>query len=216
MDLTAQQIDLLVDEALKHSDQQAPDLVNAAKVLVQAHDLVPDGPSLEIGTRHGGSAFLFLNLLLLIYDGMPPQFFTVDPYGNKPYQDASSNAFCNYGRLEQAEMKTLLLPFHAHAHFQLRSSDFLQALRGRPYWLRGKQRCFGERDMAFAFLDGDHDAESIRSDLHYLWGWWMHPKGLVLIDNVDKDPKTIPMLESSFAFERSATGIQATVTGRKT
>lgn len=219
MNLNPEQLDLLVEEALKHSDQDKANLINCAKTFIKAHELVPWGPSLEIGSRRGGSAFLFLSLLALNYavDGRP-LLFTVDPYGNKPYEDGDPCPvkFNAYGTPEEMAMKTLLLPFGNHTHFRLRGGDFLQALRGRPYWHQGRPACFGSRDLSFAFLDGDHDATIIRDDLHYLWQSWMSPKGLVLVDNVNKDPRTLPILESNYVFERSTTGIQAMVTGRKT
>src|SRR6185369_7825183 len=109
--------------AAQYSDGDADKLTKLGHILSLAHILSPGGPSLEIGTRCGGSALLSLQILDLMYGPFPPPpLFTVDPYGWKPYQtgDAGVIPGC-YGDQEYLTAKRLLAPFPNHAHFLMAS-----------------------------------------------------------------------------------------------
>jgi hypothetical protein len=228
----------LVVKAIPHSDQKPEDLLFAAQVFVAAHHVQPGRLSIEVGSRSGGSAYLFLLLIQALYEGpLYPTLFTVDPYGRKPYAEYGQEATMLYGDDHYVAMKKLLAPFANHAHFLLDSREFFARLGGARFW-----RDLGRRDEkywtaegvvgdpSFVFLDGDHSMEGIAADLTAIFGEkalqgtphgetaWRNPAGgpAVLIDNVvHKDPRVLPMLERDWDMTLSPSKIQAVVRGRK-
>lgn len=212
-------------EAGPHTDQCVDGLVHCASTFVRAHHLFPGGTSVEIGTRNGGSALLFLRLLSLVYKHWhPPLLLTCDPYGGKPYAEglqAEGQPLAQpYWDENYLAMKKLLSPFANHAHFLMSSHEFLAKVPDATYWYQGMECQFGSR-TAFVFLDGEHEAESVLTDLNLIFDLW-HP-GLVVVDNVTMDQKLLPRIEANFVIE-SKTGNLGTgnwgdrivVTGRKT
>ena len=192
-------ISFLVASSREHSDQDLASLNFLTATFLAAHGAAPDGLSLEVGTRQGGSAWLFLRLLRLMYgsgDGIAPPLFTVDPYGGKPYAggDGAEATAGLYGPADCQQMKRLLLDFPNHQHFLLTGTAFLR-LAAERYWRNGKSIEFRE-SITFALLDGDHSAEAIKDELHALFTWgWMKPGGLVAVDDTHKDPKTAAVLQ---------------------
>lgn len=196
------------------------------EAFVEAHRAAPGGLSLEVGTRQGGSALLFLTLLNRIYEGgIKPCLFTVDPYGYKPYDSGIPGVEPApiYGDPDYLEMKQHLAPFAFHSHFKIESLDFFDRMYNCTYWHPGEEIyksktqegdfALGQRsrmgNLTFCLLDGDHNYRTIASELGHLWGGrnaltgsrinpWMNPKGTVCVDNIDCDPKTKPFIEANF------------------
>ena len=188
--------------------------------FVEAHKRVPGGMSLEVGSRRGGSALLFLKMLERLYPDprTRPMLFTVDPYGGKPYVGGKpgDKEIGIYDTDEYVAMKRLLKDYPNHAHFMMASLDFLDMAQGARHWQDGNERRLGHPaeggGLAFALLDGEHSADTIDSELGALWGTdggpgsWMHPSGIVCVDNTDTDPETRPMIEADYIAEFGTDG----------
>ncbi len=203
----------LATEAAAHSDSTPDELAFFARAFVDAHagdpqSGRPGGPSLEIGTRAGGSAWLFCRLLTALYgQGKEPPLVSVDPYGNKPYPDGQRVWTDNdYGDGHYTAMRILLADQPHHVHFRLTSQAFLTRLLGIPLWQRGVP--VGMTRFQFALLDGQHDAETITNEVATL-EHHMAPGGVLLVDNIDLDPRTVPTLAQRWQFEFDGTGKRA-------
>lgn len=190
--------------AMAYSDQQSAELLHCAKVFQKAHESAPGGFSLEIGTRCGGSAVLFLKLIEVLYAAEArPMLLTVDPYGLKPYLERPGDVddvWRPYADVHYLQAKKVLAPYPNHAHFLMESGAFLRQLAGLEIWERGVKRTV-HGAITFAFLDGNHDTGTVTDELERLWSGWMNPKGTVLIDNVDKDPGLLPALEKTWTID---------------
>lgn len=187
----------LVERAYPHSDMRYEELRFLADTFLAAHKAAPGGLSIEVGTRHGGSAYLML-LLLERHCYEPherPMLFTVDPYGDKPYMGGDVSGLQLYGNADYLQSKRLLAPFANHAHWYCEGRDFLDRawVRGETYWWRGQ--CLPIGNFTFVLLDGDHDAKTVcyeaRAALSLL-----APAGAILVDNVDKDPFLLSDLQA--------------------
>jgi hypothetical protein len=175
-----------------------PDRIDAwVRQFVEAHQRFPGGLSLEIGTWKGGTALVLCEVLELLYHARSrPMLFTVDPYGDKPYDGGDSTEKpALFGNTDYVGMKDLLAPYPHHAHFYQTSTQFLQTVAGTGiYWWRGQARKIHQ--FTFALVDGEHSAAAIGAELAQLLPH-MAPGGVVIVDNVDNDPETIPQLRHS-------------------
>ncbi len=210
-----------------YSDMTEEKLAAIRKLFVQAHKALPGGLSLEVGTRRGGSARMFLLTLEELYPNYRerPFLFTVDPYGSKPYPTAGKEDVPMYNQGDFIAMKQLLAKCEQHSHFLMRSTDFLERMIDCPYWHPSavyKDEA-GEHDLGvkkfmsevcFALLDGDHTAATIEEELALLYGMpWMSKGSIVVVDNFVDDPETKPMLARK--YDATFHGDYAVVRGRK-
>jgi hypothetical protein len=93
-------------------------------------------------------------------------------------------------------------------------------MAGCPYWVPGAKPFItpnqpGEfqlgiekrmGNLTFCLLDGDHSSKAILSELSALWnGGWMHPAGIVCVDNIDCDPRTAPGIRELYNAELGPT-----------
>jgi len=167
-----------INDIAPHSDITPKTLAAYAEVFRKAHERTPDGLSLEVGTRSGGSALMWLQLLDELYQ-TPPFLFTVDPYGTKPYMgygmDYSDDRF--------VQMKQLLASYPNHAHFRLTSLDFLEGVAGRPFWVKAQERLI--TGFSFVFLDGDHSYAYVKKEIQAVRKF-MRDGATILIDNADQ------------------------------
>jgi len=95
------------------TDMPAEQLKAVGELFVEAHAAAPNGLSIEVGTRRGGSALYFLHLLEKLYGtNEKPDLFTIDPYGFKPYENGIPGTvkLPLYGEAEYLAMKALLAP----------------------------------------------------------------------------------------------------------
>ena len=178
---------LLVAPERALSDQQDEGFVALACWFHEAHRQAPGGLSIEIGTRHGGSAWLCLKILETRYPdpALRPALFTVDPYGGKPYYGGDGVFWDIYGDADYTRAKNLLAGFPNHAHFLLTGESFFGTLLGATYWRNAREHTIDQ--LTFVFLDGDHDARTVIKELTVAWDT-LAPGGIILIDNVDKAP----------------------------
>lgn len=221
----------VIQRADRYSDRGVEGLTAFAHAFIQAHRTNPGSLSVEVGTRNGGSALMFLQLIHAMYPEYPPCLFTVDPYGFKPYNGGDINGAPIYGDSNYLEMKRNLAEYANHVHFHMKSFDFFTRIHGLEYWRPGKFSApvmnvadsstvyvpVGEAskvaEIGFCLLDGEHDMATIDHELGLLFGGLMAHKGVVVVDNVDTDSKTRPMLEKWMKCEFSANGQWAVVRG---
>lgn len=188
-----------VEIAQAYSDQDPRCLARLAELFIEAHHAAPGGVSIEFGTRKGGSAVLFLQLLLRLYPELQPMLFTVDPYGLKSY-DGGDCVVANglYGDDEYLAAKAVLRGYPNHAHFLMESSLFLTRMWGLRFYRDGRLHLL--KDASFIFHDADHSWRAIIEDVDAVGfgASWIDPRGLVVVDNVHADPKTAALLQRQY------------------
>jgi predicted O-methyltransferase YrrM len=150
--------------------------------LTASQELPEDYIFLETGTRAGGSA---LAILQAIKDsGKDRWFFTVDPYGMKPYKTGEVTAnTLDYGEDHYRSAMKALADYAydnrlLHSHFRMKSLDWMRGFDTSEFWYAGKllQPKFG-----FAYLDGDHDSGTV--DGEYKWLTAHSPECMVVVDD---------------------------------
>ena len=168
----------LVKLTKKYSDSKGDDamLFNLAEYLLKTPKVTSQPPFLEIGTRRGGSALLMLKIIEKKFPHSV--LMTIDPYGDKPYDDKP----WKYGSKFYKEMKRLLSPFGNHIHYHMTSADFIKILDKINYWYDGKKRNFS--NISFAFLDGSHIPKTVKMEFNNLFPRLIH-RGYMIVDNTD-------------------------------
>lgn len=121
------------------SDRGIEGLTAWADAFTAAHERAPGGLTIEIGTRVGGSAFLWAVLLDEMYEGKPPPLWTVDPYGSKPYVGGDGPPAPIYDIEMYSTMKQNMLVVKNHSHWLMTSQDFFARLSGVSYWWPGER-----------------------------------------------------------------------------
>lgn len=210
------EISSILDTTTPFSDRGRVGLEAWAREFVGAHQRVPGGLTIEIGTRVGGSAALWALLSDRLYGpGKAPPLWTIDPYGSKPYEggDVGREPAPIYDSAMYAAMKDNLKNVAFHAHWLMTSDDFFRRMAGVSYWQPGErthevvdirtggklalpigeERRAGPRTVAFALVDGAHTEAAIVADFKNAADW-LAPGGTVVVDNTDTDPKTLPVL----------------------
>lgn len=186
-----------------------------AQEFCDAHQRAPGGLSIEVGTRMGGSACVFAELLWASYSGVDvPLLWTVDPYGSKPYVGGDTTEAPIYDDAIYLAMKFNLKTVPFHTHWLMESVDFFSRIAGMPYWRPGagrwtgqdvvsgaaiqmpigERRLAGKESATFILLDGEHSAEAIGRDVGMAL-FWLKPGGAIVVDNCDTDPDTVRMLD---------------------
>ncbi len=172
-----------VIEEFKHYSDHEPGLdFLYEKVLEKAKSLPENIPFVEIGTRRGGSALIFLTAIKNSKIQRP--LYTIDPYGSRPFQDGDmgfrTGTVDNYYR---DAMKLLSIYCSMHnlfwTHFRITSFDFMKIYEQINIWWdeRVLRNPFG-----FVYLDGEHNENTVAKELD----WFeprMHEKGLIIIDD---------------------------------
>lgn len=198
------------------SDRGHDGLLAWGRLLIEAHQRAPQGLTIEVGSRLGGSAVLFGALLEAMYgvDDCPP-LWTVDPYGSKPYEGGDTGAAGPpiYDADVYAAAKHNLVEAHMHSHWMMESREFFRRLDGLSYWRAGEKtmRCLdtatgkalerrigeahtaGRGSASFILLDGEHSAYAIANDFRAA-ALWLKPSGCIVVDNLKTDPKSVDLL----------------------
>lgn len=189
-------VDEIVQDARDFSFSDPARIKAWANLFLRAHQTAPGGLSVEVGTWKGGTALVFLELLEELYHArVRPMLFTVDPYGQKPYDGGDAPATSGlYGPADYALAKAVLQFYPNHAHFHLEALEFVSSLVGRSYWHGATQRVIGE--FSFVLLDGQHDAASIAAEVSE-FGRTLKAGGVLIVDNVDNDPESVEVLKHS-------------------
>ncbi len=135
--------------------------------LAASQRLPEDYIFIETGTRSGGSA---LAILQAIKDsGKTRWFFTIDPYGMKPYNVGESTTVLDYGEDHYRRAMKVLADFAfenklLHSHFRMKSLDWMHSFDQSEFWYNGERM---QPKFGFAYLDGDHDSATVMGE--YAW-----------------------------------------------
>lgn len=152
---------------------------NVAKLV--SEQVPEDCIFMETGTRAGGSA---LAILQAIKDsGKNRWLFTLDPYGDKPYNVGNAVTQLWYGEeFYRTAMKVLAdYAFDnklLHAHFRMKSLDWMNTFSTTEYWYEATQQ---NPKFGFAYLDGDHDTKTVEAE--YAWLKERSPGIAVIVDD---------------------------------
>ncbi len=187
---------MTLDEAMNLSDHRGGLDFLYEKVLALAKDLPEQVPFLEVGTRAGGSALVFLHAILASGKTQRPMI-TVDPYGNKGYWVADEHKDTLYGEEFYWQAMVALSLFAQehklfHVHYRMRSLDFAAIWPYIPLWHNGEQVpvTFG-----FVYLDGEHIDKTVARELYFAMVH-LHIGGLIVIDDsehvIDSTLEPIP------------------------
>lgn len=127
----------------------------------KTHDV--EGDIIEIGTADGNSAKVIL-------DNMNGNkwFFTVDPYGNKPYKQANEMT-TRYNYNDELYRKTIAELYQRacdknYTHWKIESLDFMKYYPKISFWSNGRKR---KPIFSFIYLDGDHDTETVKKEFEW-------------------------------------------------
>ena len=151
-----------VSQCSRESDTRPEFLLELARCVMLAPQGKEAPPFLEIGTRCGGSALLMLKVIGRVYGTLgirPPQVFTVDPYGSRPYEGEPHI----YDERHYGRMKKNLAPYPNHIHYMMDSELFLRQLNDMYLWNDGTKRGFHE--FSLVYLDGSHDPAIVWSEI---------------------------------------------------
>lgn len=187
-------LDTIVRSAIIHSDDKKIDLLNVVKYAAQSPHRKMQPPFLEIGTRAGGSAFALLKVIEKFFANTAT-LITVDPYGDKPYDDKP----WLYGDQFYVKMKKLLASYTNHIHYYMTSGNFIFAIKRLTFWRHGKKCDFTK--FSFVYLDGSHQPQAVRFEIESLF-----PKiishGYLVVDNTDYYNGAIQRYLSRYAKKR--------------
>lgn len=145
----------------------------------------PELQVVEIGTRKGGSAMLFQEIIM----GENPHRFlhTIDPYGGKPYTNGEEvvGGLYNDDLYEQ-----MILDLGARrqqwTHWKMRSLDWIKMYPNIEFWAGGRHL---KDEFCFVYLDGDHADLTVKAELDF---FLPRTTGYILVDNADKiHPETM-------------------------
>lgn len=183
----------MLEAARRHSDHSAGLGRLAEEALSIAKTLPPGLPFLEIGTRAGGSALLFLDAIR--ESGVPRPLITVDPYG-KPYLSGPGEhltpgapttiGYPPTGEECYREAQAMLSSFareHGliHIHYRMTSESFFRLWDSESLWINGKE--INSNPFGLVYLDGEHTPEAVGRELTWARER-LHGAGLIVIDDV--------------------------------
>ncbi|QGH73311.1 MAG: methyltransferase [Siphoviridae sp. cttb18] len=153
--------------------------------LEETLKVLPDLPIVEIGTAGGTTAFYALECLKKNNDKR--WFFTIDPYGDKPYQAGGSilDSAMGYNDKLYAEMMKKLYSFAyenelSYLHWKLTSLDFMKIFPQIEFWSSEWVKL--KPKFAWAFLDGDHSWNPVKEEFDFFYNH-MPKGGVICIDD---------------------------------
>lgn len=120
----------------------------------------------DVGSRKGGSSLALLEAVRTSWK-LGRWVFSIDPYGDKPYNGGESL----YGE-EQCRLMHFATSLYAiqhklnFQHWRLTSLDYIRIIDTIGFWDAGKPL---ERQYGFVILDGDHDADTVSAEYNYFW-----------------------------------------------
>lgn len=148
--------------------------------LSETLKVLPGLPIVEIGTDGGTTAFWAMKALKDNNDKR--WFFTIDPYGDKPYK-AGDSLMGKEMKYNDAHYRGTLGAIKKyvsehdlnHCHWKLTSLDWMKIWPQIEFWADGE---VVKDRFAFAFLDGDHNWNPVYDE--FKWFYERMPKGGVI------------------------------------
>lgn len=149
-------------------------------ILLETLKRLPDLPVVEIGTDGGTTAIWAMRALKENNDKR--WFFTIDPYGDKPYKagDSLGGKEMNYNDKHYMDVIPTLYRYAKESslnylHWKLLSLDWMKIFPQVAFWSDGSVI---KPQFAFAFLDGDHNWDPVAEE--FLWFYERMPSGGVI------------------------------------
>jgi len=151
------------------------DTVNEVVEKFPHHSIV------EIGTDGGTTAFWALKAM----KNFKGWFFTIDPYGDKPYKAGSDVQGSNMGYNDKHYMNTIPTIYKMaqekginYLHWKLTSLDWMKIWDEIEFWNDGGK----EVKFSMAYLDGDHAWDPVMDEFKFFYD--RIPKGgYIVIDD---------------------------------
>jgi len=146
----------------------------------------PEIVFLEIGTSKGTSGIRFLTGINK--SGVKRWFFSIDPYGNKPYRVTGEvRTQTNYG--EEWYRKTMVMLNNyalenelLYCHWRILDTDFMEFFPKMEFWYGGKR--IKDIQYGFIYLDGEHITESVLNEFRWFYER-MPAGGMIVIDDIN-------------------------------
>lgn len=158
----------------------------------------------EIGTSTGSSA---LRTLKGIHkSGVKRWFFTIDPYGDKPYRDQAHISISMHYDEKEFREAMFELTKHAHEkkmlyyHWRMLSSDFIKVFPQIEFWHEGKK--IENPQFGFVYLDGEHTWDTVIQE--FKWFYERMPSGgMIAIDDIHflGNEEGVKKLLNDFSFK---------------
>ena len=159
--------------------------------------------AVEVGVRAGGTS---ASMCLLTRDRPGFIVLSVDPWGNAPSIERGGDVsdLLDYGDGHYATARRLLSSFPNSALFRMDADLFLSVvLPVFRWWEAGREYPTRSRWLSFIWLDGPHDdADVAREALLSLP--ILAPGGRLCIDNADRCPRAIALLEGIRTLRRES------------
>ena len=170
-------------EAIKYTDHPEGFDKLYQKALEKALTIPWGVPFIEIGTREGGSALLFLKAIK--ESKIPRPLITIDPYG-KAYVSGPEQ-YQPIGEERYRRAMKMLADFAyqhqlTHVHQRMPGEGFMKMWTETGLWIEGEQ--INKRPFGLVYLDGEHAACTVEQELE-----WFIPRmvsgGLIVIDDIE-------------------------------
>ena len=157
------------------------------------------GPIIEIGTRLGGSALCFMEVLRKF--DKDNWIITVDPYGSLPYETRANPGISVNSSYDEDMYRRAMYELSRfayennlnHMHFKTTSFYFMQQYDKFQMFKDGQRTLL--EDPCFVYLDGHHDCKIAEIDFFMKK---LRPEGCIIIDDTEHLRKD---LEDNFGEE---------------
>lgn len=140
-------------------------------IVKQTVQKFPDLSIVEIGTDGGNTAFWAMKAFREL--NFKSWFFTIDPYGDKPYKAGGDTQGTNMGYNDKSYMTTVpqLYKFASqhginYLHWKLTSLDWMKIFPQVTFWTGGSS---ADLKFSMAFLDGDHNWDPVEAEFNFFY-----------------------------------------------
>jgi predicted O-methyltransferase YrrM len=145
-----------------------------------------DGPIVEIGTRLGGSAICFMEVLC--YYGKKKQIITVDPYGSLPFETCENLNPCVNSEYDEDMYRRAIYEMSKfayencmdHMHFKATSTYFMKQYDKLETFDEGK--AVPVKNPSFVYLDGSHKYKIAEANFFFNK---LQKGGFIVIDDTE-------------------------------
>lgn len=142
----------------------------------------PDHSIVEIGTDGGTTAIRALDAMKK-FTGW---FFTIDPYGDKPYK-AGDDTMNSMGYTDKRYMEIIPQLYQyaqkkgvKYLHWKITSLDWMKIWEGIDFW--HDDNGHGKLEFSLAYLDGDHSWHPVEEEFNYFYDR-IPEGGYIIIDD---------------------------------
>lgn len=152
--------------------------------------------AVEFGVLNGGMSSLLMAAWEVTLPHEGRLFLSVDPYGNLAYYGPGPDRR-TYGEDSYNAARENLRRFQRSAFFRMAADDFIaHVLPTYRWWFGGRAYPPARRFLAFAYLDGQHEASNVVHEVAGVYEY-MAPGGIIAVDNTELVPDAIALLDRS-------------------